>query len=222
MALADYRLCDVCEAKCFYDERLSYDFAEYPDTGLYNTGAWAVLCRDCAKTHKTVIVKAEDAPSRKGADTARHGQDDHAGSPAPIRSLAEFCAEAKRTGLTAETLAQALSKRPEFADCLPAAESSKAALSDDEALRLWNYEASKSGYNSHELPARFARAILARAGIGESRREPLTDHRCIDLIVDCGLYESKEPPTLEEMCSFIRTIEAEHGITPQAGKESGE
>lgn len=59
MALADYRLCDLCEAKCFYDERLSYDFTEYPDTGLYNTGAWTVLCRDCAKTHKTVIVPKE-------------------------------------------------------------------------------------------------------------------------------------------------------------------
>lgn len=40
-------------------------------------------------------------------------------SSKPISSLTEFCAEAKRTGLTAATLAEALSKRPEFADCLP-------------------------------------------------------------------------------------------------------
>lgn len=42
--------------------------------------------------------------------------------PRKITSLAEFCAEATRTGLTAETLAAALSKRPEFADCLPGAD----------------------------------------------------------------------------------------------------
>ncbi|KDD47797.1 hypothetical protein L529_3779 [Bordetella bronchiseptica MBORD901] len=37
----------------------------------------------------------------------------------PIRSVAEFCAEADRIGLTADTLAAQLAKRPEFADCLP-------------------------------------------------------------------------------------------------------
>lgn len=38
-----------------------------------------------------------------------------------ITSVAEFCAEADRIGLTAADLAEALSKRPEFADCLPSA-----------------------------------------------------------------------------------------------------
>lgn len=36
-----------------------------------------------------------------------------------IETLDQFFAEAKRTGLTAATLAAALSSRPEFADCLP-------------------------------------------------------------------------------------------------------
>lgn len=36
-----------------------------------------------------------------------------------ITSLAEFCAEGKRLGLTAAHLAEALKGRPEFADCLP-------------------------------------------------------------------------------------------------------
>jgi hypothetical protein len=57
MALADYRLCDGCQGKAFYDSNLSYDFDEYPDTGLSNLGDWCVLCRECAKTHKTQIVR---------------------------------------------------------------------------------------------------------------------------------------------------------------------
>ena len=59
MAYADYRLCEVCQEKAFYDADLSYDFKEYPDTGLYNVGAWAVLCRDCIKTHRVVILPAD-------------------------------------------------------------------------------------------------------------------------------------------------------------------
>lgn len=55
MALADYRLCDLCSAKAFYDSNLGYDFEEHPDTGLFNTGAWKVLCRDCAKTHEVKV-----------------------------------------------------------------------------------------------------------------------------------------------------------------------
>ncbi|MFM9867094.1 hypothetical protein [Achromobacter xylosoxidans] len=39
----------------------------------------------------------------------------------PAMSVAEFCAEAGRFGLTADTLAAQLSQRPEFADCLPQA-----------------------------------------------------------------------------------------------------
>lgn len=37
-----------------------------------------------------------------------------------ITSLAKFCAEGERLGLTGASLAEALSKRPEFADCVPA------------------------------------------------------------------------------------------------------
>jgi hypothetical protein len=59
MAYADYRLCDVCQEKAFYDANLSYDFEEHPDTGLYNVGAWGVLCRDCVKTHRVVILPLE-------------------------------------------------------------------------------------------------------------------------------------------------------------------
>lgn len=57
MALADYRLCDVCESKCFYDANLDYDMREYPDTGFAYLGEWKVICRECALTHQVVIVE---------------------------------------------------------------------------------------------------------------------------------------------------------------------
>jgi hypothetical protein len=78
MALADYKLCDQCGGKAFYDTNLSYSFSEkvsgawknpddpFKEVGEYQEGAsldylgdWAVLCLECAKTHKTVIVKIE-------------------------------------------------------------------------------------------------------------------------------------------------------------------
>lgn len=55
MAAADYRLCDICRAKTFYDSSLVYDLEENPDTGLYRLGAWACICVECAKTHEVVV-----------------------------------------------------------------------------------------------------------------------------------------------------------------------
>jgi hypothetical protein len=38
MAGADYKYCDKCETKTFYDANLDYDFKEYnKKTGLYRT-----------------------------------------------------------------------------------------------------------------------------------------------------------------------------------------
>jgi hypothetical protein len=80
MAYADYRLCDVCGGKAFYDANLNYRTGErqkngtweYPDDGfrvagivenyptaLDRLGDWAVICNECAKTHATTIVKIE-------------------------------------------------------------------------------------------------------------------------------------------------------------------
>lgn len=79
MALADYRLCDICDSKCFYDAHLNYEtgLSEYGATPykvngnlqaldleahnkfgnrLDYLGDWAVLCRECAQKHKTVIL----------------------------------------------------------------------------------------------------------------------------------------------------------------------
>lgn len=76
MAAADYRLCDVCDGKAFYDSNLSYeDPREAPDRGPFRVagqeqgwgyrlgylGDWAVLCTDCAKTHRTAILPIEAA-----------------------------------------------------------------------------------------------------------------------------------------------------------------
>ncbi len=78
MAGADYRRCDVCGGKAFYDADLSYEqvhkvdgnwvyhpdepyktagrLEEHDSTALGRLGDWAVICIDCAKTHKCVIV----------------------------------------------------------------------------------------------------------------------------------------------------------------------
>ena len=77
MAAGDYRSCDVCGGKAFYDANLNYETGDkvdgkwvYSDTpyrisgaaqgkygvGLDYVGDWAVICVDCAKTHKTVVV----------------------------------------------------------------------------------------------------------------------------------------------------------------------
>lgn len=78
MAAGDYRSCDVCGGKAFYDANLNYDTGDKVDgkwvyadapyrvagqsqgvfgNGLDYVGDWAVLCIECAKTHKTTIVK---------------------------------------------------------------------------------------------------------------------------------------------------------------------
>lgn len=75
MALSDYRLCDVCGGKAFYDANLNHDKGcdeewHYPyrtegkeqhgekkhQMRLDYLGDWAVICSDCAKTHKTIVV----------------------------------------------------------------------------------------------------------------------------------------------------------------------
>lgn len=55
MAGADYKSCDVCGRKTFYDAELSYNFDAYPKHGL-RLGDWKVICEECAKSHRCVIV----------------------------------------------------------------------------------------------------------------------------------------------------------------------
>ena len=87
MAKADYRLCDVCDGKAFYDSNLNYEPVsdkyertpfKYAGEDQYNNpeltakygmcldyvGDWAVLCTDCAKTHRVQIVERNDGTSQ--------------------------------------------------------------------------------------------------------------------------------------------------------------
>lgn len=77
MAFADYRLCDVCERKVFYDANLNYEFEQPKEPCLVlhggkekhytleHLGDWSVLCDDCSKTHRTVIVRIENGEVRR-------------------------------------------------------------------------------------------------------------------------------------------------------------
>lgn len=77
MAGCDYRSCDVCGCKVFYDANLNYEqgksaWGNEPipkeeearqngqqlDYGyrLDYLGDWAVICRECSKTHLTVVI----------------------------------------------------------------------------------------------------------------------------------------------------------------------
>ena len=83
MAGADYRRCDVCGSKAFYDANLNYDTGDkidgkwvYSETpyrvagevqgnygvGLDYVGDWAVICTECAKTHRVHILPIEVMP----------------------------------------------------------------------------------------------------------------------------------------------------------------
>jgi type V secretory pathway adhesin AidA len=44
----------------------------------------------------------------------------------------------------------------------PAAQRQWAGLTDEEIKIIWSWEVGKAGYNSHELPWRYARAIEAK------------------------------------------------------------
>lgn len=68
MAYADYRHCDVCGTKCFYDTNLNYEFrdSEWVELDeidkargykLDYLGQWAVICKDCMKDYEVVIQK---------------------------------------------------------------------------------------------------------------------------------------------------------------------
>lgn len=67
MSYCDYRHCDACDAKAFYDANLNYEqpapegesIRGWPETKLDSLGDWVVLCRECAKTHECKIVVKE-------------------------------------------------------------------------------------------------------------------------------------------------------------------
>jgi hypothetical protein len=57
MAAADYRPCDRCGKKTFYDAELDYVFDPQADRPLpRGLGGWAAICPECAETHRCVVV----------------------------------------------------------------------------------------------------------------------------------------------------------------------
>lgn len=84
MAASDYRLCDVCHGKAFYDANLNYEIGigvegsvRYrgelaPQTQLDYLGDWAVICQECAQTHKCIVVPIET----EDGDGYERGRDD--------------------------------------------------------------------------------------------------------------------------------------------------
>lgn len=73
MAGADYRLCDVCRSKTFYDSNLNYEQGPevkgsvrnagslMDNTSLDYLGDWVVICNRCTATHE-IILRKKDAP----------------------------------------------------------------------------------------------------------------------------------------------------------------
>lgn len=78
MAGADYRSCDVCGCKTFYDATLDYQepTEEHYKEGryecwLHGVGDWAVICEECAKTHKvTVVPRTPPEPAAERGGTS--------------------------------------------------------------------------------------------------------------------------------------------------------
>lgn len=61
MALCDYRLCDKCNGKAFYDANLNYGEASASSSwGLDHLGDWAVLCEACSKTWQCVVIERKE------------------------------------------------------------------------------------------------------------------------------------------------------------------
>lgn len=70
MAAADYRLCDRCNEKVFYDANLNYQFEEDDWTTfdeidkkrgyrLDYLGDWLCLCKDCSERYIIVTMDRE-------------------------------------------------------------------------------------------------------------------------------------------------------------------
>lgn len=65
MAMSDYRACDVCGGKAFYDAELDYDMSNlHPATGdpkLGYVSSMAVVCDKCEETHVAVVIEKSKA-----------------------------------------------------------------------------------------------------------------------------------------------------------------
>lgn len=76
MAAADYRLCDVCKAKTFYDAELNYEHGGADIScrnggdmilgqELQGLGDWIVICKKCTETHE-IVLRPKDTTRSAG------------------------------------------------------------------------------------------------------------------------------------------------------------
>lgn len=67
MAMSDYRLCDACGGKAFYDAELDYDMGNLnPETfepKLQMVSSMAVVCDKCEETHVAVVIEKSPSPA---------------------------------------------------------------------------------------------------------------------------------------------------------------
>lgn len=83
MAASDYRLCDVCAGKAFYDANLNYEYTRDTSHSVRNAGSlmsgtrldylgdWVVVCEDCIETHEIVLRRKETDNAREADDATR-------------------------------------------------------------------------------------------------------------------------------------------------------
>ncbi len=134
-------------------------------------------------------------------------------SPEPAYTLSDFCRDADRSGLTAETFAAALAKRPEFADCLPTVD---VAPLIREAIS-WGADNSFSDENWDSKAKEFASRIAAPLGT------PAVDAAPPDMRAICealGFDPTNHHNAAK--CPYCRPPEAATPLVPSGPSASGE
>lgn len=58
MAASDYKLCDVCKCKTFYDDEVDY----------WRVGKMIVLCEECAETRDIIIIDKKQPQGGKDGE----------------------------------------------------------------------------------------------------------------------------------------------------------
>lgn len=93
-------------------------------------------------------------------------------------------------------------------------------LTDDALLKLWNYEAGKSGYNTHELPARFGMVVLqqyaAAPAAQQGEHSPSTERK--HTFVLWAEYETKIEALTNEV-NFHKALSAKAMESPPVTQE---
>lgn len=130
----------------------------------------------------------------------------------PVKStmtLAEFCAEGDRLGVTAADLADALKDRPEFADCRAAQPAEPVAVNEDEVICpncCAQFRAIPGSVQRLMLDAGFEPPFTAAPPAPAA--VPLTDEQIIDIWAGVSDAQSEEISMVE----FTRAVERAHGI----------